>query len=208
MTEIFLPQVDFGERLDEVARRGWAFEPDAISLGFCREMVEAINGLELSRYSKHTESVRVDTESCVLRLGQASLPEPFRLLHEKLTQQVRINAPRALPGLKQWLPNELTTQRFTKATDQVSKHQDFSADRELIVVCTVQGAGPLNLFKERTSDEPYHRCETATGSIAMLVATSLAGDEVDRRPVHEAGRAYCLPRTTVTFRMVVGDKPQ
>jgi hypothetical protein len=207
MTEIFLPQVDFGELLNNVARQGWAFEPDGISIDLCREVVMALAGLDLTRYSKHTDAVDVDTESCVLRLGQDVLPEPIRLLHEKLTQQVKMRAPRSFPGLKCWLPNEVTIQRFTEPSDQVSKHQDFSADRELIVVCTVQGAGPFNLFKERTSIEPYHRCETATGSIAMLVATSLAGDEIDRRPVHEAGSAYCLPRTTVTFRMVVGNKP-
>lgn len=208
MKEIFLPQVEFGELLSEVARQGWAFEPDGISVDLCREVVMALTVLDLTRYSKHTDAVDVETESCVLRPGDDVIPEPIRLLYEKLTQQVRVHAPRSRPGLKSWLPNEVTIQRFTESGDQVSKHQDFSADRELIVVCTVQGAGPFSLFRERTSIEPYHRCETATGSIAMLVATSLTGDEIDRRPVHEAGPAYCLPRTTVTFRMVVGKKPR
>ncbi len=209
MTEIFRSHVDFQELLGEVARRGFAFEAEGVCLDFCRELVESVDSVELTRYFRQTDSICVKTEALVLRTDQDIIPVPIRLLYEKVTQRVRMSAPRCKPSLKQWLPNEITIQRFSEHDDQISRHQDFSPDRELIIIFTIEGAGPFRMYEARHSAEPTHAFETASGSIGLLIAPALDGADhrVDIRPVHSADPAHVLPRTTITFRMVVGSKP-
>ncbi len=206
MTEIFNSQVDFSALLHDVACKGWAFEPDCLTLPFCRELAGSVRGLEFSRFSKHTPSVDVETDSCIF-LSPGALPQAVSLLHEKLTQKVRMAKSAKLQHFRAWLPNEVTVQRFTTPHDQVSRHQDFGHDRVLVVVFTIEGSGPFSLYRTRDDETPYEVCETATGSMALLWAPVLEGDGLeDRRPVHSADPAYTLPRTTIAFRMTV-DKP-
>lgn len=205
MSEIFNSQVDIESLLCDVARKGWAFEPEAVSLPFCRELVESIDGLRFTRFSKHTPTVDVETESRIFLLPDQTMPTSIGLLHEKVTQRVRLSRGPKLQRFRPWLPNEVTVQRFTQVNDQVSRHQDFGHDRVLVVIFTITGSGPFCLYRGRYDESPYEVCETATGSMAMLWAPGLDGDDlVDFRPVHSADPAYILPRTTIAFRMTVG----
>ncbi len=205
MSTIFNSQVDVESLLHDVARKGWAFDSEALSLEFCSQLAEAIAELQFTRFSKHTSTVDVETESCIFVGIQAALPRPISLLHEKITQRVRSSRGPRLQHFRPWLPNEVTVQRFTQAGDQVSRHQDFGHDRVLVAVFTITGSGPFCLYRGRCDESPYEVCETATGSMALLWAPGLDDDgSVDARPVHSADPAYILPRTTIAFRMTVG----
>lgn len=169
MAEIFSSQVDFSTLLHDVVRKGWAFEQDCLTLPFCRELAGSVQGLEFSRFSKHTPSVDVETDSCIF-LSPRALPQAVGLMHEKLTQKVRMARSAKLQHFRAWLPNEVTVQRFTTLYDQVSRHQDFGHDRVLVAIFTIEGSGPFSLYHTRDDQVPYETCETATGSMALLWA--------------------------------------
>lgn len=207
MSEIFRPQADFSTLLHDTVRMGWAFEADGLSLDFCSQLLADTNSLQFQRFSKHNESVDVETESHIFCDPFNAMPRAICLLHEKLTQKVRMAKSVRLQHFNQWLPNEVTVQRFTTRQDQISRHQDFGHDRILVVIFTIEGSGPFSLYRTRDDQVPYERCETATGSVALLWAPGLEGEcPEDRRPVHSADPAYILPRTTIAFRMTL-DKP-
>lgn len=205
MPEIFNSQVDFMSLLHDVMRKGWAFEPDCLTLSFCRELAAISQSLQFERFSKHTQTIDVETESRIFICAEEAMPRPIGLLHEKLTQRVRsVRSPKLL-HFRPWLPNEVTVQRFTEPVDQVSRHQDFGHDRVLVAIFTISGSGPFSLYHSRSDELPYEVCETATGSMALLWAPGLEENGlVDSRPVHSADPAYILPRTTIAFRMTVG----
>lgn len=203
MSEIFRPQVEFDYLLKDVLRQGWAFELVALTLGFTRELRSCLAALSWRNFVDHGE-VYQEFDVCTLN-RQTGLPVPVRELYETLGQHIRWHAGRAEP-LREWQPSEVAVQRYATSTAGIGRHRDYLADYGLIAVFTIEGSGQIHVYPDRREGEATHRLETGPGSMMLLAGTGLLEDD-SSRPTHSVEPAICIPRTSMAFRMPVGDKP-
>lgn len=203
MTEIFLPQVDFGEVVYEVVRQGWSFRQQALSLGVCRNIQASLPALSWTNF---LDDGRVYQEFDVAHLlDSTEYPQPIKEVNQHLGAAIRLNSGRA-KALQNWQPSEVAIQSYATPTAGIGRHRDYSADTGLIVVFTVDGSGKVLIYPSKDALEPSHCLETVTGSMMVLAGTGLLEDDA-LRSVHEVPPAICIPRVSAAFRMPLGVKP-
>lgn len=203
MTEIFLPQVDFGEIVYEVVQQGWSFRQQALSLSECRDVQSCLQGLTWTNF---LDDGRVYQEFDVVHLTDSSeYPLPIKEINQHLGAAIRQNSGRA-KALRNWQPSEVAIQSYATSTAGIGRHRDYSADAGLIVVFTVDGSGKVLIYPSKEALQPSHCLETVTGSMMVLAGTGLLEDDA-LRTVHEVPPAICVPRVSAAFRMPVGAKP-
>ena len=204
MTEIFLPQVDFGEVIYDVARQGWSFQQQALSLEWCRQASALLPSLAWEYFVDDGE-VYQEFEVTTLRSVEQRYPPVVEEVDQLIGARVRQHAGKQ-KCLRDWQPTEVALQRYATATARIGRHRDYMADAGLIVVVTLQGSGKIMIYPHRFQGEATHVLETTMGSMMVLAGTGLLSDDA-LRPTHSVEPVICSPRTSMAFRMPVGSKP-
>lgn len=204
MTEIFLPQVDFGEVIYNVARQGWSFQQQAFSLDWCRQACALLPGLKWNYFIDDGE-VYQEFEVATLRSAERRYPSVIDEADQLIGACVRQHAGK-LVCLRSWQPTEVALQRYATPTARIGRHRDYMADVGLIVVITLQGSGKIMMYSQRHHGGPSHTLETVMGSMMVLAGTGVLSDDA-MRPTHSVEPVICSPRTSMAFRMPVGNKP-
>ncbi len=94
--------------------------------------------------------------------------------------------------------NQLVLQRYEPCAIGVGPHRDFSSDRNLIAVLTLEGKGEFCLCDNRAGENP-RPLNSSPGDLVLLTAPGFHGFR--RRPWHLV-RNITTPRLIVALRQV------
>jgi hypothetical protein len=197
LTEIFRSSVRFDYLVKDAAAKGWAFEQQALTRQFVKELAAE---LERGEYEPFTGEQKVYER--FERLVGATYPSERLGLAMELGdvtgQMVRTHAGRwkVLAG---WQPNDLAVQRYVGPESKIGRHRDYARDRLLVAVYTVTGCAQLELFADRYEGGAFATCETGPGSLLLLRGPGLVVG-IDGRITHAVGPPLGSHRISVAYR--------
>jgi hypothetical protein len=193
------PDLDLSLVLQESIASGAAFVPQALNeTARERLLVEVEHGPFTTLPEQvGSKGVRQQVDGFVVGGGMDDYPV-VRGLRDDLVVGVRDQGHLAA-GLANWLPNHVSVQRYHPGAVGVSCHLDGRRYRYLVAVFTLDGAAAFDLCADR-SGRVLRRWDTAPGSLLLMRAPGLAGDE-DGRPLHAVRGPKGRSRTSLTFRM-------
>jgi hypothetical protein len=194
-----MPGLDLAGPLRETVSAGAAFLPMALDDAFRTRLLEEIHRGPFTPMSEQVgaKGVRQQGERFAVR-GDLRAHPSVRALRAALVDGVRRHAALAA-GLAEWLPDDVSVQRYRPGALGISPHLDGKRFSYLVAVFTVDGVAPFSLCADR-SGTPLRTWETGPGSLLLMRAPGLAGHE-DSRPLHTVGGPERRPRTSLTFRM-------
>ncbi|MGH3982406.1 MAG: hypothetical protein ACRDST_06895 [Pseudonocardiaceae bacterium] len=185
--------LDWPTLLREVTEQGAAFAAHAVREPVCEQLADELRGGPYQPVESVIGQVRQETESF-----EVAIPEPGRYpvlssLCDELIRQVHGH------GVPQWMPNEISIQRYRPGSVGITPHRDQRRYAQLVAVITIAGSAPFTLCRNRDGD-PIRTWQAQQGSLVLLRGPGLAGDP-DGRPMHSVGGPTGTPRTSIGVRM-------
>jgi hypothetical protein len=179
--------------LREVTKQGAAFAAHAVRQRVCEQLADELQDGPYQPVESVIGPVRQETDSF-----EIAIPEPDRYpvlssVCDELIRQVHQH------GIPQWVPNEVSIQRYWPGSVGITPHRDQRRYAYLVAVITVAGSAPFTLCSNRDGD-PLRTWQAHQGSLVLLRGPGLAGDP-DGRPMHMVGGPTGTPRTSIGIRM-------
>lgn len=185
--------LDWPTLLREVTEQGAAFAAHAVRQPVCEQLADELQDGPYQPVESVIGPVRQETDSF-----EVAIPEPDRYpvlssVCDELIRQVHEH------GIPQWVPNEVSIQRYRPKSVGITPHRDQRRYAQLVAVITIAGSAPFTLCRNRDGD-PIRTWQAAQGSLVLLRGPGLAGDP-DGRPMHMVGGPTGAPRTSIGIRM-------
>ncbi|HEX8758969.1 MAG TPA: alpha-ketoglutarate-dependent dioxygenase AlkB [Pseudonocardiaceae bacterium] len=193
MRALVRDNMDWPRLLREATEQGAAFAADAVRQPVCEQLTNELRNGPYQPVKSMIGQVRQETESF-----KVAIPEPDRYqvlssLCDELIRQVHEH------GVPQWVPNEVSIQRYLPGSVGITPHRDQRRYAQLVAVITIAGSAPFTLCRNREGD-PIRIWQARQGSLVLLRGPGLAGDP-DGRPMHMVGGPTGTPRTSIGLRM-------
>lgn len=192
MAEIFQPGVRFEHLLKDVRDKGYAFDPQALTRGFLRELRAEILAQAFEPFRKNENGVRQEFD--------VFTPDTWPPLCQELgtvAGQIVRHHRGGIAALANWEPNHLAIQRYNTATAGIGRHRDYASDILLVASFTVCGSGKILLYPDSSSRSIV--LETGPGSLMLLRGPGII--EGGGRVAHEVCPPLSTPRISATFRL-------
>lgn len=180
--EVFRPEVDFRYLLDVVRSKGAAFCELVLRDEFLRRLQDEIEACRYQKVDEVTKTgVRQKYEACSLNFPPDKYPN-IRTLGNLMAWEARFNRAR-LSSLENWLPNEVSVQRYSEPDSGIGAHRDGKSSVCLVAVFTVAGYAKFEVLKDRQGPVTY-QWQLRPGSLVLLRGARLEGQEDDQRLNH------------------------
>jgi hypothetical protein len=193
----FLPDLDLGAALDTARSDGAAYVEYALTDAFRDELRAEASVLPLEPLPAREGRARQEGEIHVIHGTAPEYPAIRRLRHD-LVELVHAQGAE-IPGCTDWLPNEISVQRYHAGALGISPHLDLKRYRYLVAIVTAAGTAPFTICKNRDGD-PLTTWPAAAGSLVLLRGPGLDGNH-DGRPLHAVTGPGNGDRVSITFRM-------
>ncbi len=185
--------LDWVTLLREVTEHGAAFAARAFRRPFCDRLAAELRDGRYEPVEPQIGQVRQEAESFEIGVGELDRYPVLSGLCDELVGQVHQH------GVPEWVPNEVSVQRYQPGSVGVTPHRDQRRYAQLVAVITVAGSAPFTLCRNRDGD-PIRTWQADEGSLVLLRGPGLAGDP-DGRPMHLVGGPTGTPRTSIGIRM-------
>ena len=194
-----------GPVLHRTVRDGAAYEPGVVPEALCRAVLDELATESLTALApvEGPFGVRQEGDHLVLTGAAIGSRPAVRSLHAAVVAAVHAHAGEIV-GLEEWLPDEVTVQRYRPGSSGISVHRDGRRHRGLVAILTLEGSARLRQCSDREGTT-VRSWEADTGSLVLLRGPGLAGAE-DDRPLHAVDGPREHPRTSFTLR-VAGPRP-
>lgn len=192
-------ELDWPALLDAVLDSGAAFAPGALTEPFLEQLAAEVTGLPFAAVEPVVGGrVRQEAGACVI--GEPDLDDHPALasLRTQLARVLHHHGAR-VPGLTQWLPDEVCVQRYEPGTLGVTPHLDHKRYTGLVAIVTVAGAADFTLCQDRAGN-PIETWNAGAGSLVLLRGPGLGG-VADGRPLHMVAGPVDGHRVSVGIRM-------
>jgi hypothetical protein len=196
---VFADGLSIRTALEQAARRGYAYVPDALGASFRDVLDREIDRGPWQPFDEPHGKVRMQIEGFDVEMPMDGF-EAIATLRDELERLVRREGA-AVRGLRTWRPNEAGAVRYRPAAAGISAHMDGKWYRRLVVVVTVRGTAPFSVHRKR--EGPAVATWTANaGGMTLMRAPGLAGAR-DGRPFHSIPGPKDGTRVSLALRMAV-----
>jgi hypothetical protein len=202
-TTTFTPALDLRPALDAVRSTGAACVERALTDAFLGELRAEADAISLEPLPSHEGRARQEGEIHVIHGTPRGYPAIQRLGAE-LVDLVHDHGAE-IPGCTDWLPNEISIQRYHPAAVGITPHLDLKRYHYLVAIVTADGTAPFTICKNRDGD-PLTVWPATAGSLVLLRAPRLDGIG-DGRPLHAVTGPTNGDRVSISFRMDTSGPP-
>ncbi len=182
---------DSHEVLQQVEQRGSLKLSGALDSGLQHELAATASVLETQLLSEREARVIQEFETVNYRYPDET-PEAVNQLGAQIEDIIR-------PALPEWHPNDVAIQRYHPGHAGIGWHRDYSRDKLLVAVATIEGRAQFDIevydAPDRSHLESFY---TNPGDIVLLRAPGL--NETDDRPYHRIFPPEDGVRTSIAFR--------
>jgi hypothetical protein len=185
------------DALVDLASRGGAYVPGALSSGSCLELVAEVQPLTFVPVPRQVGTVHQQAEELAVRVGDVRLPA-MAALAAALVREVASSE--TIAEIGGWSPDEATYQWYRGRAAGITPHRDFKGHRLLIAVFTLLGRAPFRIVVDRAGVGVLASWVVATGDLCLLRGPGFAGNP-DGRPIHSIGPPHGPERLSLAFRM-------
>jgi hypothetical protein len=201
---VFAHDLSIRAALEQAARVGYAFVPDALAASFRDVLDGEIDRGPWQRFDEPHGKVRMQIEGFDVEMPMDGF-EAIGSLRHQLERLIRRDGA-AIRGLRTWRPNEAGAVRSRPGAAGISAHMDGRWYRRLVVVVTVRGTAPFSVHETR--EGPAVATWTANaGGMTLMRAPGLAGVR-DGRPFHSIPGPKDGTRVSLALRMAVDRGPR
>jgi hypothetical protein len=187
------PTLDWPRLLREVTEQGAAFAAHAVRQPVCKQLAHELRDGPYQPVESVIGRVRQETETFEIAIPRPDRYPVLSSVCEELIRQVHEH------GVPQWVPNEISIQRYRPGSVGITPHRDQRRYAQLVAVVTIAGSAPFTLCRNRAGD-PIQIWQAHQGSLVLLRGPGLAGDP-DGRPMHSVGGPTGTSRTSIGIRM-------
>lgn len=185
--------LDWPTLLREVTEQGAAFAAHAVRRPVCEQLAGGLRDGPYQPVESVIGPVRQETDSFEVAIPESGRYLLLSGLCDELIRQVHEH------GVPQWMPNEVSIQRYRPGSVGITPHRDQRRYAQLVAVITIAGSAPFTLCRNRGGD-PIRTWQSEQGSLVLLRGPGLGGDP-DGRPMHMVGGPTGTPRTSIGIRM-------
>ncbi|HZA15489.1 MAG TPA: alpha-ketoglutarate-dependent dioxygenase AlkB [Pseudonocardiaceae bacterium] len=189
--------LDWPTLLRGVTEQGAAFTAHAVRQPVCEQLAGELRDGPYQPVESVIGPVRQETESFEVAIPELDQYPLLSGLCDELIRQVHEH------GVPQWMPNEVSIQRYRPGSVGITPHRDQRRYAQLVAVITIAGSAPFTLCRNRDGD-PIRTWQARQGSLVLLRGPGLAGDP-DGRPMHMVGGPTGTLRTSIGIRMNTTD---
>ncbi|HWC39771.1 MAG TPA: hypothetical protein VG476_14630 [Acidimicrobiales bacterium] len=182
--------------LEEVAAVGHCLVRRALTRTRTEELLGELAAQPFSPLEPVIGTVHQRGEGMTVDVDDGNPPAAGKLVSE-LADEVRASG---IPGTSDYIPNEVTCQRYLDGASGIEPHMDQRRYRLLIAAFTLVGEAPFTVFEDRSATTVVRAWMTRAGDLCLLRAPGLAGIP-DGRPTHSVGGPSAGARMSLTVRM-------
>ncbi len=185
--------LDWSTLLHEVTAQGAAYAARAVRQPVCAQLAAELRDGRYEPVESVIGSVRQETEAFEVAVAELDRYPLLSSVCDELVRRLHEH------GVPQWVPNEVSIQRYRPGSIGITPHRDQRRYAQLVAVITITGSAPFTLCRNRGGD-PLRTWQADEGSLVLLRGPGLAGDQ-DGRPMHMVGGPTGTPRTSIGIRM-------
>ncbi|MDQ4011087.1 MAG: alpha-ketoglutarate-dependent dioxygenase AlkB [Actinomycetota bacterium] len=185
--------LDWSTLLHEVTAQGAAFAAHAVRRPVCAQLAAELRDGPYEPVESVIGQVRQETESFEVAVAELDRYPMLSSVCDELVRRLHEH------GLPQWMPNEVSVQRYRPGSVGITPHRDQRRYAQLVALITIAGSAPFTLCRSRDGDS-LQTWQVDEGSLVLLRGPGLAGDP-DGRPMHMVGGPTGTPRTSIGIRM-------
>ena len=186
--------------LHRTVQDGAAYEPAVVPEALGRAVLDELAAETLVGLPpvEGPFGVRQEGEHLVLTGSRIDRRPAVRALRDAVVAAVHAHAGE-IEGLGDWVPDEVTVQRYAPGSSGIAVHRDGKRHRHLVAILTLEGSARLRQCSDREGTTT-RAWEADAGSLVLLRGPGLAGTE-DARPLHAVDGPREGPRTSFTLRV-------
>lgn len=182
--------------LEEVAAVGHSLVRRALTQARTEELLRELVGRPFTPLEPVIGTVRQRGDGLTIDVDEGDFPAVANLVSE-LAGELRASG---ISGAADYVPNEVTCQRYLDGASGIGPHMDQRRYRLLIAAFTLVGEAPFTVYHDRSATSVVRAWTTLTGDLCLLRAPGLAGI-ADGRPTHSVGGPGAGARVSLTVRM-------
>ena len=188
--------VRLGPAVEEVGAVGHCLVRRALAAARTEQLLGELTGRSFTPLEPVIGTVHQRGDGLTIDVDDGDFPAVAALVSE-LVGEVMASG---IPGTADYLPNEVTCQRYLDGASGIGPHMDQRRYRLLIAAFTLAGEAPFTVYQDRSASTAVRAWTTRAGDLCLLRAPGLAG-VVDGRPTHSVGGPAAGTRVSLTVRM-------
>jgi hypothetical protein len=182
--------------LEEVAAVGHCLVRRALTQIRTDELLGELAGRRFTPLEPVIGTVHQRGDGLTIHVDDGDFSAAGKLVSE-LADEVRASG---ISGATDYIPNEVTCQRYLDDASGIEPHMDQRRYRLLIAAFTLVGEAPFTVYQDRSATTVVRAWTTRTGDLCLLRAPGLGGVP-DGRPTHSVGGPASGTRVSLTVRM-------